>query len=136
MLPFFSKKQIDETPLMKPHPKTDSGHTQDTLAMVRERLEEGTAILVDVREQEEWDEGHLEAAKLVPLSELQRRSEAQGVSEPFAPLLPSDKIIYCHCHLGGRVLIATSLLEKKGYDIRPLNEGYSDLLEAGFEKAD
>ena len=50
-------------------------------------------------------------------------------------LLPMDKIIYCHCRSGGRVLMATSILEKLGYDIRPLKAGYSELLMGGFRAA-
>ena len=51
-------------------------------------------------------------------------------------LLPMDKIIYCHCRSGGRVLMATRILEKLGYDIRPLKAGYSELLMGGFRAAD
>ena len=102
-------------------------HTKDSLETVKKRLEEKKAILIDVREQGEWDAGHLNAAQLVPLTKLRA-----GVKEKT---LPKDKIIYCHCRSGGRVLIATSILKPLGYDIRPLKQGYQQLLKAGFEKA-
>ena len=102
-------------------------HTKDSLETIKKRIKEKKAVLIDVREQGEWDAGHLKAAQLVPLTKLRA-----GVKENT---LPKDKIIYCHCRSGGRVLIATSILKPLGYDIRPLKQGYQQLLKAGFEKA-
>jgi len=102
-------------------------HTKDSLETIKKRLQEKKAVLIDVREQGEWDAGHLKAAQLVPLTKLRA-----GVMEKT---LPKDKFIYCHCRSGGRVLIATSILKPLGYDIRPLKQGYQQLLKAGFEKA-
>jgi rhodanese-related sulfurtransferase len=56
-------------------------------------------------------------------------------AKEVAKLLPKDKIVYCHCRSGGRVLPATDILKELGYDVRPLKAGYSQLLEAGFPKA-
>ena len=69
---------------------------------------------------------------LVPLSKLKEESESKDFVEQLAPILPPDKIIYCHCQAGGRALVATSILQKMGYDVRPLKAGYADLLKAGF----
>ena len=102
-------------------------HTKDSLDKVRKNLKAQKALLIDVREQREWDAGHLREAKLVPLSKIR-----QGIDEKD---LAKDKIIYCHCRSGGRVLLATDILKKQGYDIRPLKHGYGDLLKAGFERA-
>ncbi len=111
--------------------KTESGHTQDSLETVRKLLEDGTALLIDVREQNEWDEGHLKQASLVPLSEIKEAVDSEQI-DSLSKRLPQDKIIYCHCRSGGRVLKATALLEPLGYDIRPLNRGFQALVEAGF----
>ena len=46
-------------------------HTKDSLEVVKKRIKEKKAILIDVREQREWDAGHLKKAQLVPLSKLQ-----------------------------------------------------------------
>ena len=77
-------------------------------------------------------QGHLEAAVLVPLSKLKKESDSKDFVEQLAQTLPQDKIIYCHCRSGGRALVATSILQKMGYDVRPLKAGYADLLKAGF----
>jgi phage shock protein E len=102
---------------------------------VSERLADKTAVLIDVREQGEWDEGHLSQATFVPLSQLRAKSGQADYAKQMAKTVPKDKIVYCHCRSGGRVLAAAPLLKKLGYDIRPLKAGYADLLESGFENA-
>lgn len=107
------------------------GHTQVPLETVKKEVQEKKALLVDVREKREWDRGHIAGAVFLPLSDIQ-----QGVDpEKLARLLPKDKIIYAHCARGGRCLTAANLLQKDGYQIRPLKPGYNQLLKAGFEKA-
>ena len=46
-----------------------------------------------------------------------------------------EKIIYTHCVMGVRAIKAAKILEKLGYNVRPLKAGYEDLVKAGFEKA-
>ena len=108
---------------------TEVTHTKDTVAQVRQNLEQGKAVLVDVREQEEWDAGHLDVARLVPLSSL--RDVPAGSKELAG--VPKDKVIYLHCRSGRRVLSAAPVFKEMGYDVRPLPWGYDDLVEEGFE---
>ncbi|MCP4787353.1 MAG: rhodanese-like domain-containing protein [Fuerstiella sp.] len=110
---------------------TPAGHTTDTLDIVRQRLKDKKAVLLDVREREEWDAGHLKSAKLVPLSVVRTGRLPKEMQKD----LPKDKPVYCHCRSGGRVLLVSKLLRSKGYDIRPLKAGYEKLLTNGFEKA-
>jgi len=106
-------------------------HTKVPLETVKQEVQANKAVLIDVREKREWDRGHIEGAVFLPLSDIQQGIDA----EKLARLLPKDKIIYAHCARGGRCLTAASLLQKNGYQIRPLKPGYKDLLQAGFEKA-
>jgi len=106
-------------------------HTKDSLETVKSRLKDKSAVLVDVREQKEWDEGHLQDASLIPLSKLKVEKEAEKVTKD----LSKKKIVYCHCGAGVRALTAADILKKQGYDVRPLKAGYKDLLDAGFPKA-
>lgn len=106
-------------------------HTTDTLDTVKQKVKEQQALLVDVREVKEWDEGHLADARLSPLSQLQNEAELAKQLKN----LPKDKIIYCHCRSGRRCLTAADILKKQGYDVRPLKAGYEDLLKAGFPQA-
>lgn len=104
-------------------------HTKDSLEAIKKATADKTAVLVDVREAEEWTEGHVKGATFLPLSTLKDAS-----AEAVAKKLPKDKIIYTHCRAGRRSVAAAELLEKLGYDVRPLKPGFEDILKAGFEK--
>ena len=106
-------------------------HTKDSLDTIKDNVKSGKALIVDVREQNEWDAGHLKGAILAPMSKL--RKEAEG--KELLKLLPKDKIIYTHCKAGGRSLMCGDILKQHGYDVRPLKPGFEDLINAGFEKA-
>lgn len=103
-------------------------HTKDSLEAVQQAVADQKAVLVDVREPEEWNEGHLSGARSLPLSVLEK-----GVKpDALANLLPKTKIIYVHCLAGGRCLEAADILAPLGYDVRPLKPGYKALVTAGF----
>ena len=110
---------------------TAADHTRDTLDAVKKAVADEKAVLLDVREKSEWDDGHLKDAKPLPLSVL----KAGAKPEDVAKVAPKDKIIYCHCAAGVRSLKAADELKKLGYDVRPLKPGYEDLLKAGFAPA-
>lgn len=106
-------------------------HTKDSLDVVKKRIAAGEAVLVDVREQAEWNEAHVEGAQFVPLSALRdpaKRKEA-------AAKLPKDKVLYCHCRSGRRALVAAGVLKEMGYKAEALKPGLQQLLDAGFPKA-
>ena len=104
--------------------------SNDPLPTVQENLATHKAVLVDVREPGEWKEGHVEGAISLPLSSLKK-----GDTNALEQQLPKDKIVYTHCVMGVRALKAAKILEKLGYNVRPLNAGYEDLVKAGFAKA-
>ena len=107
-------------------------HTSDSLETVKKRVSEKKAVLVDVREEAEWKQGHIEGAKLLPLSTLEDAKDAAALKRQ----LPQDKIIYVHCYSGVRSLAAADVLTQHGFQIRPLKPGYKELLKAGFKKAE
>ena len=125
----------NETAAANPKPSSPPKHTKDSLELIQERLASKEAILIDVREQDEWDDGHLQSALFMPLSKLEDGEDKEGFAAEIAGQFPKDKIIYCHCAAGGRVMPASAILHKLGYDIRPLKAGYNALLKAGFQKA-
>ncbi|MFL5342987.1 MAG: rhodanese-like domain-containing protein [Gemmataceae bacterium] len=106
-------------------------HTKDDLATVKARVTEGKALLVDVREPQEWKAGHLKDAKSLPLSQIKAGLDAAELAKE----LPKDKPVYVHCAAGRRCLAAAKTLKELGYDVRPLKPGFSALLEAGFPEA-
>ena len=116
-----------------------SPHTKDALPVVQQRLVDNKAILIDVREQKEWDAGHLKQARLLPLSALTTKPRDEKFTiASLKKSLPTDKPIYLHCKAGGRcVAVADALQRELGpdYDFRPLKPGYDELVKAGFEPA-
>lgn len=63
--------------------------------------------LIDVREQSEWDEGHIAGATLVPLATVPERLP-ELVPDPATPLL-------LYCHSGARSARASAYLAQVGY---------------------
>lgn len=122
---------VDDAPAVPPSEFTEAGHTKDDLKVVKERVKKKQAILLDVREQPEWADGHLEHAKSLPMSVVR----SGKLTKEQQKLLPKGKPIYLHCLGGSRVLAVSKMLKGKGYDIRPLKAGYPVLLKSGFEKA-
>lgn len=106
-------------------------HTKDSLDTVKKAVANNKAVLLDVREKAEWDDGHLRDSKFLALSVLRRGVKA----DELVRVLPKEKVIYCHCASGRRCLRAADILKKHGYDVRPLKSGYKDLLKAGFAPA-
>ena len=60
--------------------------------------------IIDVRNDNEWEEGHIPSAKHIPLGHLAAR-----INE-----IPDDRPIVIHCQGGGRSAIGASLLQKMG----------------------
>ncbi len=68
---------------------------------------ESTPLVIDVRTQAEWDEGHLEIARHIPLDQI---------TERIGDVAPDkDQKIYLHCRSGGRSGQALTQLEGLGY---------------------
>ena len=116
----------------------DEGHTDEPLEQVKAKVEAKQAILVDVREQKEWDRGHIKGALLVPLSRLSDWEHGGMTAEEKAALarsLPKGSVVYCHCRAGHRALSGAEILRGLGYDARALRPGYDELIKAGFLRA-
>ena len=64
-------------------------------------------IILDTREQEEFDEGHIPKAILIPYTEIENKAEE---------MLPDkDALILVYCRSGRRSKIAAESLSKLGY---------------------
>src|SRR6266487_713635 len=91
----------------------------------RELIESGEPVVVDVREQEEWDEGHIPGAVHIPRGHLESRIE-RAASDPEHPI-----VIYCSA--GNRSAFAARTLEELGYaDVSSLAGGFTDWKRNGF----
>jgi phage shock protein E len=123
--------------LVSPVSAQDVAHTTEPLDKIKAKVESKKAYLADVRERGEWDQGHLQGAVFLPLSQL-KEWEKKGISDEekakLVKSLPKGSVVYCHCAAGRRAVPGAVALKKLGYDARPLKPGYRDLLEAGFER--
>ena len=64
-------------------------------------------IILDTREQDEFDDGHIPNAILIPYTEIENKAE---------DMLPDkDKLILVYCRSGRRSKIAAESLAKLGY---------------------
>jgi len=72
------------------------------------------AFLLDVRDEDEFAEGHATNAINIPLPQLRSR-----LSE-----LPEDKPLHIYCGVGQRAYYAVRLLQQRGYDARDISGGW------------
>jgi len=64
-------------------------------------------IILDVRTQEEYDEGHIPGAILIPNTEIEARAEGN--------LSDKDQLILIYCRSGRRSKLAAEILAELGY---------------------
>ena len=77
-----------------------------SLAEFQARVENGDSLnILDVREQEEYDEAHIPGVKHIPLGEVEARMDE----------LEKDKEIYIICYSGRRSGVAGDMMAKKGF---------------------
>jgi phage shock protein E len=89
------------------------------------KLQSGEAVVVDVRDKDEWDEGHIPGA--VHMS----RGTIELDIEEHVP--DTDALIICHCGGGGRSALAAESLQKMGYkNVRSMAGGFKAWKAAGM----
>ena len=83
-----------------------NGYVNVNVSEAKQMIETNPSLVIlDVRTQEEYDEGHLENAVLIPVSELESRLDE----------LNKDKPILVYCKLGGRSATASQILVDNGF---------------------
>ena len=84
-----------------------------------------TQILVDCREQAEWDESHVEGFTLIPLSCFEQALEV---------LKDKNQDIHIMCRSGKRSMNACMFLEENGYEnLYNVEGGILGWKDAGLE---
>jgi rhodanese-related sulfurtransferase len=70
-----------------------------TVQELKEKLDNNEElILIDCREQGEWDEAHIEAAQFLPLSNFE---------EEMKKITNKEAVVVCQCRSGKRSLAAS-----------------------------
>lgn len=99
---------------------------------VKEKLEKKeNFVLLDVREQDEWEKSHISGAEYLGKGVLERDIETEY------PDTNQELILYCGG--GFRSALAADNLQKMGYpNVKSMEGGFRSWTEAGYpiEKAD
>ena len=92
------------------------------LAQIQSDLAKG-GLLIDVRSPEEYAEGHVKDALLIPHNQF------------FSADIPAEKdaSIYLHCKMGSRAEFAASVLKERGYTKVTNLGGLDDMEALGLE---
>lgn len=98
-----------------------AAQAMDPVAVAHDKVTQGKAKLVDVREASEWNDGHLKGAIHVPLSQI-----TQGLDAKTLKTLRNQPV-YVHCKAGIRAQKAAVLLKAAGIKAEPLATDYETL---------
>ena len=89
------------------------------------KSQSGEAVIVDVREKDEWDEEHIPNA-----THLSRGTIELDIEEKVPD---TNAMIVCHCGGGGRSALAAESLQKMGYkNVRSMAGGFKAWKAAGL----
>ena len=99
--------------------------TEVSPADARQQAESGEAVLIDVREDDDWREGHAKGAKHLGRGVIELEIEEQ---------IPDlKKPIICYCGGGSRSALVAESLQKMGYEnVRSMTGGLRAWKEAGL----
>jgi hydroxyacylglutathione hydrolase len=93
-----------------------------TVAETVDARANGSHQLVDVREPDEWAEGHIPGAIFIPLGELAVRADELDPAQPVITI----------CHSGQRSLYAVEILQRAGFsEVASMAGGMVSWTEAG-----
>lgn len=103
--------------------------TEVTAREVQTRIAQGEAlVLIDIREQNEWNLGHAEGAIFIGRGILEREIESR---------VPRDENVVLICASGNRSALAAQTLEVMGYtNVASMAGGFRDWVATGGAIAD
>ena len=79
-----------------------------------QQLTAGSALLVDVRDPDEFETGHVPGAINLPLNQIRHRLDE----------LPRDREVWLYCGVGQRAYYATRVLMQNGFRVKNLSGGF------------
>lgn len=85
-------------------------------------LQPSRPYLLDVRTPQEYQQGHINGAELIPLDELPKKMSR----------IPKNREVICICHSGNRSSVAANHLSAAGYKVSNLRGGMSNWMRAGL----
>lgn len=107
---------------------TDSKDVRITATEFQERVSENPGVVIDVRTQKEYNQGHL--AKVDHQLDL-----LNGDFEASLDSLDKEKTYYLYCRTGNRSGQAAELMKKNGFENVYNIGGFQELINAGVESS-
>ena len=86
----------------------DGAYQQITQEDAKEMMDTQEVIILDVREQDEYDSGHIPSAVLLPVGSIDEDTAAEVIPE-------KDSTVLVYCHSGNRSKTASAVLADLGY---------------------
>ena len=87
---------------------SDGAYEQITQEAAKEMMDTQEVIVLDVREQSEYDSGHIPGAVLLPVGSIDEETAAAVIPE-------KDSTVLVYCRSGNRSKTASSTLAGLGY---------------------
>ena len=87
---------------------SDGSYEQITQEAAKEMMDTQEVIVLDVREQSEYDSGHIPGAVLLPVGSIDEETAAAVIPE-------KDSTVLVYCRSGNRSKTASSTLAELGY---------------------
>lgn len=82
---------------------------------------DASVVLLDVRENDEWQRGHASGAQHIPMGEVPARMAE----------IDREATLYVVCHLGGRSMRVAQYLSQNGYEPINVSGGMQAWADAG-----
>ena len=87
---------------------SESSYQQISQEEAKEMMDTQDVIILDVREQDEYDSGHIPGAVLLPVGTIEEETAAEVIPE-------KDSTVLVYCRSGNRSKTASSALAELGY---------------------
>ena len=87
---------------------SESSYQQISQEEAKEMMDTQEVIILDVREQDEYDSGHIPGAVLLPVGTIDEETAAEVIPE-------KDSTVLVYCRSGNRSKTASSALAGLGY---------------------
>ena len=86
----------------------DGSYRQISQEEAKEMMDTRDVVILDVREQDEYDSGHIPGAVLLPVGAIEEGTAAEAIPE-------KDSVVLVYCRSGNRSKTASSKLAELGY---------------------
>lgn len=87
---------------------SESAYQQITQEEAKEMMDSQEVVILDVREQDEYDSGHIPGAVLLPVGTIDETTAAEVIPE-------KDSTVLVYCRSGNRSKTASAALADLGY---------------------